>query len=464
MQFVMLWTDFFIYFLLIMGIYGITKILSEPRLRKKWRSIFYRPLTLVSAMILAVYLIIGLLDTVHFKIEGDGNGTKAGIVSVLDKILSPIAHHMEKTYSSPFATHGFSKENLLLDNGKMVRDYPRLQYAGAHLKDPKFKVQDIKMRLKLVFFQTLLIWFAFCVLALAMGCVKHRLAWEVFFMRVLRGHTLFPWRSFLVTFGILLFIFIFFAAFIPHYHIFGTSEVGQDVLYESLKSIRTGLTIGTLTTLVMLPFAVILGVMAGYFKGWVDDVIQYLYTTLSSIPGVLLIAAAVLSLQIYMDRHAEWFQTAVQRADARLFALCAILGVASWAGLCRLLRGETLKISQMDYVQAAHILGVSHFKILIKHILPNVFHIILITLVLDFSGLVLAEAVLSYVGVGVDPTSFSWGTMINGARLELARMPVIWWSLVAAFIFMFLLVLAANLFSDAIRDAFDPRSQSGGLR
>ena len=204
--------------------------------------------------------------------------------------------------------------------------------------------------------------------------------------------------------------------------------------------------------------------MAGYFRGWVDDVIQYLYTTLSSIPGVLLIAAAVLSLQIYMDRHAEWFQTAVQRADARLFALCAILGVASWAGLCRLLRGETLKISQMDYVQAAHILGVSHFKILVKHVLPNVFHIILITLVLDFSGLVLAEAVLSYVGVGVDPTSFSWGTMINGARLELARIPVIWWSLAAAFIFMFFLVLAANLFSDAIRDAFDPRSQAGGLK
>ena len=137
----------------------------------------------------------------------------------------------------------------------MIRDYPRLKYAGAHLKDERLKAQDIKMRLKIILLQTLLIWSAFCVLAVGIGCVKHRLTWEVFFLKVLRGHTLFPWRSFLITFGILLFFFLFFAGFMSYYHIFGTSEVGQDVLYETLKSIRTGLTIGTLTTLVMLPFA-----------------------------------------------------------------------------------------------------------------------------------------------------------------------------------------------------------------
>jgi peptide/nickel transport system permease protein len=95
-----------------------------------------------------------------------------------------------------------------------------------------------------------------------------------------------------------------------------------------------------------------------------------------------------------------------------------------------------------------------------RHILPNVMHIVLIALVMDFSGLVLAEAVLSYIGIGVDPSTISFGTMINTARLELAREPVVWWSLVAAFIFMFVLVLAANLFSDAVRDAFDPRIAS----
>ncbi|MBT8122665.1 MAG: ABC transporter permease, partial [Gammaproteobacteria bacterium] len=135
-----------------------------------------------------------------------------------------------------------------------------------------------------------------------------------------------------------------------------------------------------------------------------------------------------------------------------------ILGVTSWTGLCRLLRGEALKLREMDYVQAANAFGVGHLQIITRHILPNVLHIVLIAVVLDFSGLVLAEAVLSYVNIGVDPTMNSWGNMINGARLEMAREPVVWWSLLSAFLFMFALVLAANLFADAVRDAFDPRS------
>jgi peptide/nickel transport system permease protein len=241
------------------------------------------------------------------------------------------------------------------------------------------------------------------------------------------------------------------------YHILGTDKVGEDVFYQALKSIRTGLVIGTLTTLVMLPAAVLLGIMAGYFRGWVDDGIQYLYTTLNAIPGVLLIAAAILMLQVYMANHADRFESLVERADLRLLFLCLILGVTSWTGLCRLLRGEVLKLREADYVQAGSALGVGHFAILGRHILPNVLHIVMITLVLDFSGLVLAEAVLSYVNIGVDPTMNSWGSMINSARLELAREPVVWWSLAAAFLFMFTLVLAANLFADVVRDAFDPR-------
>jgi peptide/nickel transport system permease protein len=122
------------------------------------------------------------------------------------------------------------------------------------------------------------------------------------------------------------------------------------------------------------------------------------------------------------------------------------------------LRGETLKLREMDYIQAARAFGVSHLRILSRHILPNVGHLVLITVVIDFSGLVLAEAVLSYVGVGVDPVMASWGNMINGARLELAREPIVWWQLAAAFIFMFALVLAANLFADSVREAFDPRA------
>ena len=209
----------------------------------------------------------------------------------------------------------------------------------------------------------------------------------------------------------------------------------------------------------MLPFALLLGIVAGYFRGWVDDLIQYLYTTLNSIPGVLLIAASVLIMQVYIEAHPDVFDTSAARSDVRLLFLCLILGVTSWTGLCRLLRGETLKLREQEYIQAATAFGVSHWRIITRHILPNLQHLVLITVVMDFSGLVLAEAVLTYVGVGVDPAMYSWGNMINSARLEMAREPVVWWQLSAAFVFMFALVLAANLFADSVRDAFDPRGR-----
>jgi peptide/nickel transport system permease protein len=168
-------------------------------------------------------------------------------------------------------------------------------------------------------------------------------------------------------------------------------------------------------------------------------------------------------VQVFLNLHPDFAPTSAERADLRLIALCAILGFTGWIGLARLLRGEALKLRELEYIQAAHAFGVRDAHIISRHILPNVMHIVLISLVMDFSGLVLAEAVLSYVGVGVDPSMISFGTMINQARLEMSREPVVWWALAAAFVFMFVLVLAANLFADAVRDAFDPRVRVGGM-
>ena len=176
---------------------------------------------------------------------------------------------------------------------------------------------------------------------------------------------------------------------------------------------------------------------------------------------MLLIAAAVLMMQVQIDTHPDMFPTAVQRADLRLLFLCVILGLTNWTGLARLLRGETLKLRELEFIQAAQAFGVGHGRTITRHLLPNVMHLVIITLVMDFSGLVLAEAVLTYVGVGVDPSMNSFGIMINAARLEIAREPMVWWVLVAAFVFMFVLVLAANLFADAVRDSFDPRVRIG---
>jgi len=147
------------------------------------------------------------------------------------------------------------------------------------------------------------------------------------------------------------------------YHPLGTDRTGNDVAWQALKSIRTALVIGSLTTLAMLPPALVFGISAGYFKGRIDDAIQYLYTTLTSIPGVLLIAACVLMMQVYLNTHPELFPTAAQRADLRLFLLCMILGLTGWAGLCRLLRAESLKLRELEYVQAARAFGASHWRL-----------------------------------------------------------------------------------------------------
>jgi peptide/nickel transport system permease protein len=219
--------------------------------------------------------------------------------------------------------------------------------------------------------------------------------------------------------------------------------------------------IGTGTTVIIIPFAIFFGVMAGFFGGRIDDIIQYIYTTLASIPAVLLIVAFMLifgteGYQGGLITDKDIFLGLFVPND-RLFWLCIIMGITSWTDLCRIIRGETLKLREMEYVQAARAFGVSKMKIIYRHIVPNVMHLVLITFVLQFSGLVLAEAVLSYIGIGVGPEMGSWGNMINTARLELSREPVVWWSLLGAFLFMFGLVLPANIFGDAIRDALEPR-------
>jgi peptide/nickel transport system permease protein len=297
-------------------------------------------------------------------------------------------------------------------------------------------------------------------LLVAMLARHMRQRWRATAAAVWRGETSIPWRVACGTLGAILAVGGAVAGLISHYHVFGTDVTGNDVLYQTLKSIRTAFVIGTLATLATLPLAVVLGIMAGYFKGWVDEFIQYLYTVLSSIPNILLIAACVLMVQVFIDKHPDSFETGVERADVKLFLLCAVLGLTGWAGLCRLLRAETLKLRELEFVQAASAFGVGHARIMWRHVFPNVAHLMLIVTVLEFSALILYEAVLSYVGVGVDSSMNSFGGMINLARNEMSRDPVVWWPFAAAFAFMVAVVLAANLFADGVRDAFDPRARA----
>jgi peptide/nickel transport system permease protein len=463
---VILWTDALIFLLLAVVIIFVLYARSKPHIRAPWHHVFTSRIASASVVVLLAFVLIGLLDSLHFRLPLEKNVNTdevhyaVEVLSAFDVLVGPLRTRVEKTYSAPFATHLFAKETIEQEDGSKVRAYPRLLYGGAGLADDgEGRAQDILQRSMQAMVETLVAGFLVLVL-MAMVLASHSgNSVRSMIRAILLRQTEVPWRVILVTISLLL-LFIFLAINLASaYHVLGTDKVGQDVFYLTLKSIRTGLVIGTLTTLVMLPFAIFMGILAGYARGWIDDVVQYIYTTLNSIPGVLLIAASILMLQVYIANHPDYFETTVERADIRLLFLCIILGITSWTGLCRLLRGESLKLREAEYIQAAVSFGVSHGKIITRHILPNVMHVVLITVVLDFSGLVLAEAVLSYVGVGVDSTMNSWGNMINGARLEMAREPVVWWSLLSAFLFMFTLVLAANLFSDAVRDAFDPRTR-----
>jgi peptide/nickel transport system permease protein len=465
---VVLWTDYVIYLLLIAAVFYMTRVWRNPNARATWKKVFREPAPLCAAIVLAVFMVLAALDSVHFRralpqVAGQ-QGTQVAYStrteSLLDLVLARQIAMREREWSQPFAYHGFRKESNAF-SAQADAQYPRLAHGGMHLKTPEQeRAGDIAARgLQGVV--------AGLLLTLLCGAV---MSWRVArkaniplgqgVRMIAANQTYYPLRAALITVGVLAVLGGAIVFLKDVYHVFGTDQTGNDVLYQALKSVRTAFVIGALSTIATLPFAVVFGVLAGYFKGWVDDAIQYLYTTLTAVPNVLLIAACVLMVQVFIDKNPQLFDTGLERADLKLFLLCVILGLTSWATLCRLLRAETLKLRELEYVQAATAFGVSHWRIMARHIYPNVVHLVLITTVLSFSELILYEAVLSYVGVGVDPSMNSFGGMINLARSEMSRDPIVWWSFASAFVMMVALVLAANLFADGVQQAFDPRTRA----
>jgi peptide/nickel transport system permease protein len=223
----------------------------------------------------------------------------------------------------------------------------------------------------------------------------------------------------------------------PGRHLLGTDILGRDVLHMTLKGARVALLIGGFTSLIVIPLALVFGMSAGYAGGRWDAFVFFVMSTLASMPGLLLLVALIM----VMGRGP--------------LQVCVALGVTGWVGFCRITRGETLKIRELEFVQAARALGASTPRILLTHVLPNIAHLVLITFVLMFSGLVLSEAILSWLGIGIDG---SWGQMIDQARDELARDPIIVWNLTAASVALFALILSVNIVGDALRDVLDPRT------
>lgn len=443
-----LWTDILLYLIIISFSYMIYRYSTSSLGKLSFIKIFKSKVSIAMAVILSIYFLICILDSIHFKTSNSLNYYNNPIISVLDIILSPISKNKETTYSSPMALYHNNLNNFDGNN--------KLQHIPSHIINAKQRSSYVLDKFTTSVFSV----FCLYLLLLYLYFIFHRYSYNNYgeFIQQIFFKPESQHIKFAIFFsGMVLFLMLFVYLLSFGFHVLGTNKVGEDVLYLCIKSIRTSCVLSIFTLSMLVPLAVLFGVVAGYYGGYIDDIIQYLYTTISSIPGILLIAASILSLQVFVGNYASYFQYIIDRSDLRILILCFILAATGWPSLCRIIRAETLKLRELDFIDAAISLGRSKFSILFKHILPNLRHLILISIVIDFSTLILAEAILSYVGVGVSPTTISWGNMINGARNELAREPVVWWPILSAFIFMFLLVFAANIFADKVRDALDPK-------
>ena len=484
-----MFNDYLIWIMIIVAVGCTLYALKREYWRNAYRQAANNTTAAISFLTLALLLCVALLDSINLQpyksltekqavsIVASNSESKAKVGdtikdgaerTALDIILGKIILPDEKSYSEPFSTQRLDKISRKNDEGKLIRFYQPLIHVSkalrselaekehadasifqipkeAHNKDLAIKfAKGAGISLAACLLTIPLYYFIWIILGFGRLQTDGKAAPKPCKKRIISILSFVTIATFTITLTIYL---------SQYYHILGTDKTGKSVLYITLKSIRTGIIIGTLTTFIIAPVSVIMGVSAGYFKGWIDDIIQFVYTTLSSIPSILLIIAVMLIVNSNLPSDLS----PSERADFKLFWLCVVLAITSWANICRLVRAETLKLREIEYVQAATALGQNHFRIILKHIIPNVMHIVLITIILRFSGLVLSEAVLAYIGVGLDPSTHSWGNMIVQAQSELSKDPVVWWNFITALVFMILLVLPANLLGDAVRDALDPR-------
>jgi len=232
-------------------------------------------------------------------------------------------------------------------------------------------------------------------------------------------------------------------------HGFGTDFLGRSVLRKTLYGAKISLTVAFLASLISICIGLPLGAIAGYFKGWIDDVIVWLFTTVNSIPHIILILAFAFVLK---------GKTLFGYPLSGISVVYLVIGLTSWVGLCRLIRGEVIKHRDRDYVTAARAYGCSRSRIILRHVIPNVMHLVIINFSLRFVSFIHAEVILSFLGLGVKGEP-SWGVMIDDARQELYR--GCWWQLAAATLAIGLISLALNIVGDALRDALDPKLRQG---
>ncbi len=223
------------------------------------------------------------------------------------------------------------------------------------------------------------------------------------------------------------------------FHLLGTDNLGRDVALRLVQGARIAFHVGIMTSLIAIPLGVVLGLLGGYFGGKTDSLVVWLCATVASMPGLLFILA--ISLVVGQG----------------LLGVYLGIGFTTWVGVCRTIRAEVMKHRDRAYVQAAKTLGYSHVRIMFRHILPNVAHIVLIQFSIRFPSAVATEVFISFLGIGVQGEP-SWGIMINNARLRLWQ--GVWWEMTFTTLAIFALVLVFNHLADYLRDRLDPALRS----
>jgi ABC-type dipeptide/oligopeptide/nickel transport system permease subunit len=223
-------------------------------------------------------------------------------------------------------------------------------------------------------------------------------------------------------------------------HWFGTNVIGQDIFARAIYSTKTAFEVGLIVALLATGFGALLGSLAGFFSGsWIDEIVLWIMGVLDSVPFYLFVAAIVFAMQ-----------------DSA-YAMHVAMVSTFWTSAGRLIRGEVIKLRGLEYVEAAHAIGVPEFTIIMRHVLPNTAHILLVQATITFVAAIKSEVILSFLGLGVKD-GMSWGLMIAESTQEV--LAGFFNNFLAASGFLFILVMAFNMFADALQDALDPRKVS----
>ena len=230
----------------------------------------------------------------------------------------------------------------------------------------------------------------------------------------------------------------------------GSDYSGRSISVQAFYSIKIAFQVGLVVALVSVIIGTLLGAASGFYGGWVDNVVMWLVSTLSSIPYLVLLAVVIFAFQghKYFDNPAEY-------PGLQLVKIYVAMISVFWVSTCRVIRGEVMKIKELEYVQAATAIGFGRFYILLKHVIPNTAHLMFINFSLLFIGAIKGEVILSFLGLGVTGQP-SWGVMISLGREDVQNF--FFWTVMSATVLMFILVLAFNIVSDALQDAFDPKA------